>query len=661
MHETFRPDEIKRYSETYRAPEYNRTTETVSVAEYHDADSSSVCSSGTTRVQTRKSSQKKLLSAVTLSYVGAVAGAAVITTAIVVSVFLQISITNYILRANSITVAISLKHYQGTDLTATLYGDNRSYQTPLSPDEENCCVVLFDGLRSDTPYNLEITDANGKVYLSKNYRTVPSRLTAEAPVVSEIHVGIAIHLDDTSSDPVTVTLKQNGISVSPSQIYADSGSFQVKFTGLTPDTDYFIEITDIVGYILFSAPVRTLPISDPLSCQVLHRSYDTLKLRFDADRLPPYDLYAYLDGEPVAKINAGTPDVTFTDLSPFTTYNVQIFDPNTGRIRFLQDFATVGVKAELLSQEMTETTLLLIYSVTSTTDEIPSLLFELLQNGTLIKQQSPEITPNDPSIRTVLFEALSPFTRYDIRLVYAEDTSLIDVTTCTTASYFDFPSPPFESVPDENGDDIVLVKHIDDTDYENYNTFDVYAPTDILPENLRVECISANGYTLPLTEEIFETSERYRRFSVMTQFACPDEIYFIRLYDSNDVLSGNLIETRRIRLSDVHNAAPYPQFSLSARQNVETDGSTEITLLHTGGDLLKDAQGNATYAVVVANEIGETVYVSDLIDFAATQIHTMLIYEALASGDYSVALMFPSPETGYTIFRQIITINNSSR
>lgn len=319
MPENFNSEENKFYSEEYKYSEYNQLETEQNVSEYYTAPDNDFSQGSSSSSIAKKTNT--LVTGTLLSSSGVVAGLAVIVSAVIAMLLLNISVIASKITPCSLRVDFSIESEKELVLTAYLSKDDEIYSVPVDYSNKECSV-FFDFLTPDSDYLLEIKDAEGNSYYSEIYRTekyIP-KLSASQKVVN--------------SDGFEFTFDAKDLADSEYNVYIDTTLLDAKMTGadpcvrtdgLAPNSEYTLRITDTSGTLVYYEIIKTANLFE---AEII-ASADEIILDFDQSLLSAYDydLDVYFDRKLTGdKINRDNCSLRFSSLEPETEHVVEIYD-----------------------------------------------------------------------------------------------------------------------------------------------------------------------------------------------------------------------------------------------------------------------------------------------------------------------------------------------
>ena len=644
MGESFRSAENQKYSETYRSAEYNRTeetsrfSETFRSAEFRTEEERAVTDRKRTSPKTERV-RRGFLTGGLLSAAGAVAGAAVIVAAYTVMALPVITVTAEQITSYSVSVELQIDNAEDDTLTAWLNGDEEEYACKLESGAGRQSV-LFEYLDPDTDYRLEVTDDGGKAYFSKTYHT--AQYVQKLFPVEKGGGGDTLFVqfmpEDLGERNYEVSL--NG-KPQVSLLNAESPMFLAE--GLRANTDYEVSVRDLVnGELLYRETINT---GNLLGYTVAYLNAEEAELHFDGDYLPDHPLDVYFDGRLQAEqLSAESPKLYFGGLTAETEYPIRIADPDTGESLLIDTVRTSDIIVHLAQGDRAQTSLSVRYAFVSPSSVGETVLLRLLRDGILVKETSVfAVGDGAAEYRPADFSGLEPYCEYTLEAMFMKDGTMLSVAHYRTESYFDFPTMQSETLT-EDGIPVAVLPRADDSETDGNYALYKGLPDDPATESVSVECVSKNGYTLPV-ELITEDGEY--RYRIMTQYALSGEIYEFRLYSAASTREERIpTETRLVTVADSGPAVVYPEFAVSVSAG-ETEAERYVTVAFTGGELLQSGLGETSYVLnCPIFDYGEAV----LEDFSGASVQTVYYTAAPSGTAYEISLSFIVNGRIYTIF-----------
>ncbi len=208
----------------------------------------------------------------------------------------------------------------------------------------------------------------------------------------------------------------------------------------------------------------------------------------------------------------------------------------------------------------------------------------------------------------------------------------------------------------ETGESLAVLKRIDDAASDlNYALFTLPANTNIA--DVGFECISDNGYTLPLFNNMTRTysysvSVEYEyELYIMTQYAKSNEIYELQMYAFDQNMNKQIIDSVAITIEDDTNVVEYPTFDINIAYT--EDGAMQLEIEHLDGNLLVNENNEAIYYldsdILVENYIQSS-------DFSSIPLQSYEIIEIEVSANYEIEIIFDDGYGQYTIYKGIVSI-----
>ena len=646
MGESFRSAENQKYSETYRSAEYNRTeetsrfSETFRSAEFRTEEERAVTDRKRTSPKTERV-RRGFLTGGLLSAAGAVAGAAVIVAAYIAMALPVITVTAEQITSYSVSVELQIDNAEDDTLTAWLNGDEEEYARKLESGAGKQSV-LFEYLDPDTDYRLEVTDDGGKAYFSKTYHTAQyvQKLFPVEKGCGGDTLFVQFMPEDLGERNYEVSLNGKP-QVSP--LNAESPMFLAE--GLRANTDYEVSVSDPVnGELLYRETFNT---GNLLGYTVAYLNAEEAELHFDGDYLPDHPLDVYFGGSLQAEqLSAESPKLYFGGLDAETEYPIRIVDPDTGESLLIDTVRTSDIIVHLAQGDRAQTSLSVNYAFVSPSSVGETVSLRLLRDGIFVEETS-VFAVGAAEYRPADFSGLEPYCEYTLEAMFMKDGTMLSVAHYRTESYFDFPTMQSETLT-EDGIPVAVLPRADDSETDGNYALYKGSPNDPATESDSVECVSKNGYTLPVELQITEDGEY--RYRIMTQYALSGEIYEFRLYSAASTSEERIpTETRLVTVADSGLAVVYPEFAVSVSAG-ETEAERYVTVAFTGGELLQSGLGETSYVLnCPIFNYGEAVVLKD---FSGAPEQTVTVsYTAAPSGTaYEISLSFIVNGRIYTIF-----------
>ena len=648
MGESFRSAENQKYSETYRSAEYNRTeetsrfSETFRSAEFRTEEERAVTDRKRTSPKTERVRRGFLTGGLLLA-AGAVAGAAVIVAAYIAMALPVITVTAEQITSYSVSVELQIDNAEDDTLTAWLNGDEEEYARKLESGAGRQSV-LFEYLDPDTDYRLEVTDDGGKAYFSKTYHTAQyvQKLFPVEKGCGGDTLFVQFMAEDLGERDCEVSL--NG-KPQVSLLNAESPMFLAE--GLRANTDYEVSVSDLVnGELLYRETINT---GNLLGYTVAYLNAEEAELHFDGDYLPDHPLDVYFDGSLQAEqLSAESPKLYFGGLKAETEYPIRIADPDTGESLLIDTVRTSDILVYLAQDDRAQTSLSVSYAFVSPSSVGETVSLRLLRDGIFVEETSVlAVGDGAAEYQSAYFSGLEPYCEYTLEAMFMKDGTMLSVAHYRTESYFDFPTMQSETLT-EDGIPVAVLPRVDDSETDGNYALYKGLPDDLATESVSVECVSKNGYTLPVELQFTEDGEY--RYRIMTQYALSGEIYEFRLYSAASTSEERIpTETRLVSVADSGLAVVYPEFAVSVSAG-ETEAERYVTVAFTGGELLQSGLGETLYVLnCPIFNYGEAVVLKD---FSGAPEQTVTVsYTAAPSGTaYEISLWFIVNGWIYTIF-----------
>ena len=644
MQENYRVDELHKYSENYNSVEYNRIkenskfSETFKSTEFGDSGESKTFSNNRRKsVEARRS---RIINGTLLSAMGTVVGATVITVAIVIAAIIQINILSYFITPTSINVKLKIDNANDTKLTAYLYNDDEYYIQDVSLKDSEC-NLFFSYLKPNTQYFFEIKDKNSNSYLLKQY-TTSSVIELNDIKTDELNAYIKLTLNEWPHE-VAVYLIQDGVNVAEPYILEETGVVNLSFGNLAPDTNYLLEIRDNTNVVYYFETITTKQIENPLEYKLNYMMASEISLSFESENLCDYPYNVYLNGELCDnKLDLSMPNLLLSGLSGNTLYNIQIKDSITSKLLMWENFLTPNINVMLDFTELSQDIVNTGYMVDNPQAE--EITVNLYLNDYVMNSQ----TFSESGPFSTVFSGCQSNTEYYIEITDSLGTVLYSHNV-KTASYFIFPMTDFQEIT-ENGKDVILMERKSDLS-ENVLAFEYTIPFDI-EGNISIECISSEGYTLPVNFDYAGEPGNYYMCYLYNEFAVSNIYYELRLYKTGDSSSTQIIETRYIKIADEETPFEAPSFDININYNEDTS-MFEIDISLLSGTEFIDSSGEMVYELrIIDSNTNELAAFTVTEDFLTTTTQKLFAEGSYGNGKYNLMLIFiPYSEMqSYTIY-----------
>ena len=261
----------------------------------------------------------------------------------------------------------------------------------------------------------------------------------------------------------------------------------------------------------------------------------------------------------------------------------------------------------------------------------------------VFQEESPDGSSSTGDLRLTVFENCASFTGYTVR-VLGEDFVPLYECECRTESLFLIPEALIQSEEEENGEPVTVFRRTEDS-AETVESIQYSSPGSVSLDGVYIECVSANGLTLPVSF-YGDSTMAYGECRLFTQYARSGEIYELRLYSYQDETTLRLEETRLIRVADDGAPLEYPAFEAAATED-ESGGGMVLTVAHTGGNLFADGTGGTLLYIIESDLFADGRIVTE--DFAVSPTQTWDL-ETPAAGTYEIRLILVSGDMEYVFF-----------
>lgn len=196
--------------------------------------------------------------------------------------------------------------------------------------EDGAYILNLSGLTPNTLYLVALTDAYGRTIFSREYRTeplpAPATVTESDASLSYDALSVTLLSDKEGTFSLTVNGESKELSALSDSAYA------ITLTGLTPETDYAVKLTDEYGREVFTKTYRTdaapAAVPDPIEVKEedASASYDALSITLFASEDSELSLTVNGESEEPIKGSEGRYVIALTDLTPETAYVVRLTD-----------------------------------------------------------------------------------------------------------------------------------------------------------------------------------------------------------------------------------------------------------------------------------------------------------------------------------------------
>ena len=218
------------------------------------------------------------------------------------------------------------------------------------------------------------------------------------------------------------------------------------------------------------------------------------------------------------------------------------------------------------------------------------------------------------------FTGLTPYLGYDFEVTRQSDGLRLYAFSVRTDTHISFVSGTAGESEGENGYPVTFIRRVSDFGAEIFEDAVCFDSAIVIVEgygDVMVECVSANGLTLPVEAVSFESPEEggngYYRYVISTEYAKSGEIYSLNIYAAN-MTDGteHVFETRYITLAEEESFLDYPEFDITAESDAQS-GTYLIAIRHVSNELFENPDFAVFYVAEIEDSNGRTeeIYLDD--------------------------------------------------
>lgn len=402
----------------------------------------------------------------------------------------------------------------------------------------------------------------------------------------------------------------------------DDGDFSVYFDGLTPDTEYLMEVVDDdTGKTVLSQKIRTATAKNSLSYELKYVNAGERVAKFDRETVPDGQLGVYLD-KTLYTADFGKEN-NVLKLSGLEGGREYLLEIRKGSETLLwEKFVTPNIAVETEVSEIGTESVGVDVALTDTEDAAVELSVSF--NGETVERRLLSEGDNAES-----FTGLTPYLGYDFEVTRQSDGLRLYAFSVRTDTHISFVSGTAGESEGENGYPVTFIGRVSDFGAEIFEDAVCFDSDIVFVEgygDVMVECVSANGLTLPVEAVSFESPEEggndYYRYVISTEYAKSGEIYSLNIYAAN-ITDGTkrVFETRYITLADGESFLDYPEFDITAESNAQS-GTYRIAIRHVSNELFEKPDFAVVYVAELEDSDGRTEEIY-LDDFAQVPVQTL--------------------------------------
>ena len=402
----------------------------------------------------------------------------------------------------------------------------------------------------------------------------------------------------------------------------DDGDFSVYFDGLTPDTEYLMEVVDDdTGKTVLSKKIRTATAKNSLSYELKYVNAGERVAKFDRETVPDGQLGVYLD-KTLYTADFGKEN-NVLKLSGLEGGREYLLEIRKGTETLLwEKFVTPNIAVETTVSEIGTESVGVDVALTDTEDAAVELSVSF--NGETVERRLLSEGDNAES-----FSGLTPYTGYDFEVTRQSDGLRLYAFSVRTDTHISFVSGTAGESEGENGYPVTFIGRVSDFGAEIFEDAVCFDSDIVFVEgygDVMVECVSANGLTLPVEAVSFESPEEggndYYRYVISTEYAKSGEIYSLNIYADN-ITDGTkrVFETRYITLADGESFLDYPEFDITAESDAQS-GTYRIAIRHVSNELFENPDFAVVYVAELEDSDGRTEEIY-LDDFAQVREQTL--------------------------------------
>lgn len=387
----------------------------------------------------------------------------------------------------------------------------------------------------------------------------------------------------------------------------DDGDFSVYFDGLTPDTEYLMEVVDDdTGKTVLSQKIRTATAKNSLSYELKYVNAGERVAKFDRETVPDGQLGVYLD-KTLYTADFGKEN-NVLKLSGLEGGREYLLEIRKGTETLLwEKFVTPNIAVETTVSEIGTESVGVDVALTDTEDAAVELSVSF--NGETVERRLLSEGDNAES-----FTGLTPYLGYDFEVTRQSDGLRLYAFSVRTDTHISFVSGTAGESEGENGYPVTFIGRASDFGAEIFEDAVCFDSDIVFVEgygDVMVECVSANGLTLPV--EVVEGGNDYYRYVISTEYAKSGEIYSLNIYADN-MTDGteHVFETRYITLAEEESFLDYPEFDITAESDAQS-GTYRIAIKHVSNELFKNPDFAVFYEAELEDSDGriEAIYLDD--------------------------------------------------
>lgn len=387
----------------------------------------------------------------------------------------------------------------------------------------------------------------------------------------------------------------------------DDGDFSVYFDGLTPDTEYLMEVVDDdTGKTVLSQKIRTATAKNSLSYELKYVNAEERVAKFDRETVPDGQLGVYLD-KTLYTADFGKEN-NVLKLSGLEGDREYLLEIRKGTETLLwEKFVTPTIAVETTVSEIGTESVGVGVALTDTEDAAVELSVSF--NGETVERRLLSEGDNAES-----FTGLTPYLGYDFEVTRQSDGLRLYAFSVRTHTHISFVSGTAGESEGENGYPVTFIRRVSDFGAEIFEDAVCFDSDIVFVEgygDVMVECVSANGLTLPV--EVVEGGNDYYRYVISTEYAKSGEIYSLNIYADNTTDgTKHVFETRYITLAEEESFLDYPEFDITAESDAQS-GTYRIAIKHVSNELFENPDFAVFYVAELEDSDGmtEEIYLED--------------------------------------------------
>ena len=396
----------------------------------------------------------------------------------------------------------------------------------------------------------------------------------------------------------------------------DDGDFSVYFDGLTPDTEYLMEVVDDdSGKTVLSQKIRTATAKNSLSYELKYVNAGERVAKFDRETVPDGQLGVYLD-KTLYTADFGKEN-NVLKLSGLEGDREYLLEIRKGTETLLwEKFVTPNIAVETTLSDIGTESVGVNVALTDTEDAAVELSVSF--NGETVERRLLSEGDNAES-----FTGLTPYLGYDFEVTRQSDGLRLYAFSVRTHTHISFVSGNAGESEGENGYPVTFIGRVSDFGAEIFEDAVCFDSDIVFVEgygDVMVECVSANGLTLPV--EAVEGGNDYYRYVISTEYAKSGEIYSLNIYADN-ITDGTkrVFETRYITLAEEESFLDYPEFDITAESDAQS-GTYRIAIRYVENELFENPDFAVVYVAELEDSDGRTEEIY-LDDFAQVREQTL--------------------------------------